>query len=514
MRELPWPRLPGHARVTLARRHTLLLLAILATSVLVRLHDLGADSLWLDEFFALENSTGRGFEHWRLPLGQVIEEPPALTSLEGAEPAWRIWGSLRGDTHPPLHFMLLRLWRQAFGESAVAARALSLVFGITSLPLLFVLARRLGGAVPALWSTLLMALSPLHVRYAQEARNYTMALCLVLGAALMLVPANQRPRPRPDVFWLSLLVLASALTHYFALPVLAMLALFALLRPEGQGRRPGLLAFGLAAVAFLVLWGPELWAQRPNFAAHFQIEAPEGHALLTLRRWLAVPIWFLVGTPVPPEPGGWQVALGALCHLVPLAAVRRWPPILLPVLWLTGASLLLALVDVFRGNATLSVPRYPLLASPGLFLLLGAAARGRGWRHVFPLGALVLTLTHLGWAYGGKADWREVAAFVRHGMRPGEVLVVDFEGQPRWIPATKYLALSHYLGRDCPPLVLLEAAVGASTRQRLGEAGIAWVLIRSGGGTFADRLGGRATGQVVDFPGIGVMAEVRFLDSR
>ena len=490
--------------MTLAPRHALLLLAILALGAGLRVRDLGADSLWLDEFFALENSTGRGFAHWRLPLGQVIEEPPALTSLEGAEPVWRIWRSLRGDTHPPLHFIFLRLWREA-------SRALSLVFGIASLPLLFVLARRLGGDVPALWSTLLMAVSPLHLRYAQEARNYTMALCLVLATAILLVTPAQKPWSRRDVVWLSLLVLASALTHYFALPVLAMLAFFVLLRLDGEVAHRALLGFALAAVAFLVLWGPEALAQRPNFAQHFQIEALEGHRLLTLRRWLAVPIWFLVGTPVPPEPRGWQVALGALFYLAPLVALRRRADLLLPVLWLTGASLLLAAVDLFHGNATLSVPRYPLLASPGLFLLLGATVRARGWRHALPLGALVLALAHLGWAYGGKADWREVAAFVRHGMRKGEVLVVDFEGQPRWYPATQYLALSHYLGPDCPPVVLLDAAVGASTRRRLGEAGVAWVLTNSGEGTFADRLGGRATGQAVAFPSLGVMAEVGFL---
>ena len=195
---------------------------------------------------------------------------------------------------------------------------------------------------------------------------------------------------------------------------------------------------------------------------------------------------------------------------MPFLFVRRRPDLLLPALWLTGATLLLALLDVLRNNATLSMPRYPLFASPGLFLLLGAAARGRAWRHVFPLAALVLALAHMDRAYGGRADWREVAAFVRHGMRHGEVLAVDFEGQPRWFPATNYLALSHYLGRDCPPVVLLEGPVGPSARKRLREAGVAWVLTKGEEGTFADRLGGRFTGQSVPFDNIGVMAEVQF----
>ncbi|HVQ28227.1 MAG TPA: hypothetical protein VMV21_01530, partial [Vicinamibacteria bacterium] len=204
------------------------------------------------------------------------------------------------------------------------------------------------------------------------------------------------------------------------------------------------------------------------------------------------------------------MALGLCCYVTPFLLLRRRPDLLLPALWLTGATLLLALLDATRNNSTLGIPRYPLFASPGLFLLLGAAARGRGWRHVVPLAGLVLAFAHLGQAYGGRADWREVAAFVRHGMRPGEVLVVDFEGRPRWFPATQYLALSHYLRRDCPPVVLLEGPVGASTRERLREAGVAWVLTKAGDGTFASRLGGTATGQAVEFPLLGVMSELRF----
>jgi uncharacterized membrane protein len=114
--------------LTLAPRQAFALLAVLALGAALRVHDIRADSLWLDEFFALENSTGRGFEHWRLPLGQVLEAPPTLTSLEGARPVWAIWSSLRGDTHPPLHFVLLRLWRDVLGEGDLAARSLSLLF--------------------------------------------------------------------------------------------------------------------------------------------------------------------------------------------------------------------------------------------------------------------------------------------------------------------------------------------------------------------------------------------------
>ena len=37
---------------------------------------------------------------------------------------------MSGDVHPPLHFVALRLWRDALGDSDRAARALSGAFGV------------------------------------------------------------------------------------------------------------------------------------------------------------------------------------------------------------------------------------------------------------------------------------------------------------------------------------------------------------------------------------------------
>lgn len=92
--------------------------------------------------------------------------------------------------HPPLYFLLARLWVQYFGDSITALRSLSAVFSVFSLPLMYWLCR-------ALFSTplagevaiALVAVSPFHVLYAQEARPYSLWILTILASSLALLRA-------------------------------------------------------------------------------------------------------------------------------------------------------------------------------------------------------------------------------------------------------------------------------------------------------------------------------------
>src|SRR5262245_54755437 len=89
----------------------LLLPLILILAACLGWYRIDSQSMWLDEFLAIENSTGRGQLHVTFPIGQVIDPAPHLTRLSDGPGFWKIWTSLRTETHPPLHFMLLNPWR-------------------------------------------------------------------------------------------------------------------------------------------------------------------------------------------------------------------------------------------------------------------------------------------------------------------------------------------------------------------------------------------------------------------
>jgi hypothetical protein len=87
------------------------------------------------------------------------------------------------DQHPPLYYTLLHCWVQVLGDSQASVRALSALFGALTIPVAYLLGRRLVDEKVGLVSALVLAISPFHVRFAQEARMYTL---LTLSGSLAL----------------------------------------------------------------------------------------------------------------------------------------------------------------------------------------------------------------------------------------------------------------------------------------------------------------------------------------
>ncbi|MDJ0703711.1 MAG: glycosyltransferase family 39 protein [Leptolyngbyaceae cyanobacterium MO_188.B28] len=154
--------------------------------------------------------------------------------------------------HPPLYYLLARGWVQAFGSSTVAFRSLSVVFSLLAFPCLYWLCQALFGApgVPVV-SLLLLAVSPFHVLYAQEAREYSLWTVTILLSSVTLLRATERGGWRHwGAYGLSL-----ALGMYTSLlTVLAAIAhgLFVLITT----RRRQWLAYGLTLLATLGLFSP------------------------------------------------------------------------------------------------------------------------------------------------------------------------------------------------------------------------------------------------------------------
>jgi len=88
------------------------------------------------------------------------------------------------DQHPPLYYTLLHFWIKLTGDNPGDVRMLSAILGTLTIPVMFLLGRRLMGTTVGLLAALILALSPFHVRFAQETRMYT---TLTLNASLALL---------------------------------------------------------------------------------------------------------------------------------------------------------------------------------------------------------------------------------------------------------------------------------------------------------------------------------------
>ena len=157
---------PAHRR-TLARFAPLVLLGITLLGGGLRIFQIANKGLWLDEAFSV-------WLGWQ-PLGQM-------------------WGwLLRIDQHPPLYYTLLHFWMY-LGDSAGTVRLLSALLGTLTIPVIYCLSRRLLGSSAGLLAALILAVSPFHVRFAQETRMYTLLTFNASLAMLALVYLLTDPR--------------------------------------------------------------------------------------------------------------------------------------------------------------------------------------------------------------------------------------------------------------------------------------------------------------------------------
>jgi len=118
------------------------------------------------------------------------------------------------DVHPPLFYWLLKVWGMLFGSTELALRSMSIVLGAGVIVAAFMLTRRLFGRLAADVALLFLILSPMLIRYSDEARMYTLASLIVVGATYVLLKATETNQRRWFVIY-GILVALGMWTHYF-----------------------------------------------------------------------------------------------------------------------------------------------------------------------------------------------------------------------------------------------------------------------------------------------------------
>ena len=107
------------------RRELWLIALLTLIAFALRMADLTARSLWLDESFTLLRIQGAWAEMF-------------------VNTVWR-QGILTTDLNPPLYFALLKVWASFAGLSEFALKSFSAFWAVIVVPLTFVLARSLFG---------------------------------------------------------------------------------------------------------------------------------------------------------------------------------------------------------------------------------------------------------------------------------------------------------------------------------------------------------------------------------
>jgi hypothetical protein len=139
-------------------------------------------------------------------------------------------------------------WTKVFGSSIHALRLPSVLFGVGSVFLVYLLARVTVGTATALLASAMLALNGFHVFWSQVARMYAMACFLGLLSTVLLVLLIRKPdRPRLYCIVYVAAVLSGLATHVYFWPLFITQLLWILVM--GIRTRAGLV--GLARVQIL-----------------------------------------------------------------------------------------------------------------------------------------------------------------------------------------------------------------------------------------------------------------------
>ncbi len=90
--------------------------------------------------------------------------------------------------HPPLYYLMARFWMQGFGDSVGVIRSLSALISLIAFPAIYWLCLELFESPVVGWTAIaIIAVSPLHILYAQEARQYSLwTVAILLSSAALL----------------------------------------------------------------------------------------------------------------------------------------------------------------------------------------------------------------------------------------------------------------------------------------------------------------------------------------
>jgi mannosyltransferase len=372
------------------------LLVLVALASALRLHALGARPIWFDEGVSLGMA--------RLPWDVFLSN------------AWNA-----ALSNQVFYYIVLRPWLAVAGDSEAALRGLSALASSLSVLAVGLLGRRLFGAWPGLVAAGLLAVQWFSVRYAQEARGYSLATLLVCAAAVHLARHVDEGRRRDLAAWAAASVLA-VYAHFFALFVVAaQLVSLVAFGPRELARRRGLV---LGAIATVLLLMPVLAALAGGSPS--------------LIRWIPPVDVERVWMQARHLSGGgpWLTGVYAAAFVVVAATAlrardlrRRWA-LAFALSWALLPLLAMALVSL---HVPVLLNRYLVMSIPGWPLALAALLSCGGESLVRRLAATSVAVLAIGAAAANTTtawrdaveDWKAPADAVAAQARAGDVIVYE-----------------------------------------------------------------------------------------
>ena len=399
---------------------------VFLAALLPRLIDLGRRPFWLDEVFTLNRAS--------LPPAALVQD--SFT-----------------NHHMPSFFLLLSPF-VSLGDPQLWLRLPSAVFGAASVMLVYMIGARAAGRTAGAIAALILGLSPTALAFSQEARSYTMEMCLILVALYGLVrlaldiPAASRSWRDPAstraawaIFCLGSVAALDVLGDGLPWVLTANLAGCALLW-QSPDRRQLLRNFIVSDLIIAALSAPFYLIMMLSIHESFQSSVMWIPPLNLARLWydigsvyfmrIADSVSFQFMEVATPRPLLWGITAGLLAAgALGLWRLRRRPALLVTLV--LAAALLPALLGLISLWRPVLLPRYILWSAAPFAVVVGiggSAILGAIPRHAGRTAlavAAVLLLVNLIPYYGAetKPRWDVAARLLSQDVGPGDVVLLD-----------------------------------------------------------------------------------------
>jgi len=395
-----------------------MLVAILVLALGLRLPGY-TESVWLDELFTSNLFCG---------------DPVVLMK------------TLYSDIHPPAYFVLIHFWNALFGDAEIWLRLPPLLCGLASIVLVRSLGDLLGGRPVGLVAAFLLATSPVHIWYSQEARPYSFSVCMLLLSTLILYRLLERRRSLP---WLLLYFIALscvAFTHYYMAAFPVVFTALAIWR-GGANRARIIAANAIICVLVGLYIGAKIYVSDVTTSKFYL------GSFGPMAAWKLGFEWFLTGNSLTPRGSATNLGITVLVILQVLAVFvflrglrRLWQrPSTTPGCAGSDAAIYLLVLPVALCALTLIglsqtyIERSALPSLPFFMIILAAGIVG--WRRAIAarasLGVMGLSIAVVlfmffaqrdKWTvYKPNPDWRSAATLLGEGLDESrELLYSDY----------------------------------------------------------------------------------------
>ncbi|AOX01734.1 hypothetical protein BJP34_21870 [Moorena producens PAL-8-15-08-1] len=174
-------------------RWRFLIIVLLLLGIFFRCFNLNHKIYWHDEVYTSIRSSGyTGDEVIKEVFDGRVIGVEDLQKYQHPNPEKDLGDTInalaKNPEHPPLYYLMARFWRQLFGPAVNNPRGLSVLFSLLVFPAIYWLCLELFESPLVGWvAVALLAVSPFHVLYAQEAREYSLwTLTIILSCASLL----------------------------------------------------------------------------------------------------------------------------------------------------------------------------------------------------------------------------------------------------------------------------------------------------------------------------------------